>query len=366
MGNKQIQKAGEGAQQVQAGTINVYTGITEARAREIFSEMNAIARQSYTQDAYDLAWKRVNMFEDLLMQKVEKVDGMLETFADPSFQFLLTEAQRRSAASERDADAELLTELLVHRVTSKGNIKKRASIQKAVEIIDQVDDDSLCALTLLHAATFYIPVLGRISDGIDALSNIYNKLDLSKLPKDKLWIDNLSILGCMTVAPFFISSKYEDIQYEALNGYTCVGIKKQSEEYKLAVQMLVDNGINPNILIDHELNEGYVRLALSQKQQICNFQTCKYDPTTNSLVKETITDKRIKCLTDIFEMYSQDKELKETVKVNFVNLLSSKCEIKKIMDWWNDLGIAFELTSIGKVIASANARRFDNTLPSLD
>ncbi len=366
MESKQIQKAGDGAQQVQAGTINVYNGITEARAREIFSEMNAIARQSYTQDAYELAWKRVSMFEDLLMQKVEKVNGLLEAFGDPSFQFLLTEAQKRAAASERGADVELLTELLVHRVANKRNIKKRASIQKAVEIIDQIDDDSLCALTLLHAATFFIPILGQISDGIDALSNIYKKLDLSQLPKDKLWLDNLSILGCITVAPFFISSKYEDVQYEALNGYTCVGIKKQSEEYKLAVQMLVENGINPNILIDHELNEGYVRLALSQKQQICNFQSFKYDTTTNTFVKAKITDEKIKCLTDIFEMYSQDNELKETVKINFVNLLSSKSEIKKIMNWWDDLGIAFELTSIGKVIASANAKRVDNTLPSLD
>lgn len=113
MESKQIQKAGDGSQQIQAGTVNVY-GITEARAREIFSEMNAIARQSYTQDAYDLALKRVGMFEELLMQKVEKVNGLLEAFGDPSFQFLLTEAQRRAAASDRDADIEMLTELLAH------------------------------------------------------------------------------------------------------------------------------------------------------------------------------------------------------------------------------------------------------------
>ena len=70
MESKQIQKAGDGSQQIQGGTVNIY-GITEARAREIFSEMNAIARQSYTQEAYELAWKRVSMFEELLMQKVE-------------------------------------------------------------------------------------------------------------------------------------------------------------------------------------------------------------------------------------------------------------------------------------------------------
>ena len=95
--NKQLQKAGDNSQQLQMVNPIINVGITEERVREIFSEMNAIARQSYTQDAYELAMKRVGMFEELLMSKVEQVDGMLEAFRDPSFQLLLVEAQKRAA-----------------------------------------------------------------------------------------------------------------------------------------------------------------------------------------------------------------------------------------------------------------------------
>lgn len=51
--SKQIQKAGDGSHQLQMVNPTFNVGITEKRAREIFSEMNAIARQNYTQDAYD-------------------------------------------------------------------------------------------------------------------------------------------------------------------------------------------------------------------------------------------------------------------------------------------------------------------------
>ena len=52
MENKQVQKAGDGSQQFQMVNPTFNIGITEERAREIFTEMNAIARQNYTQDAY--------------------------------------------------------------------------------------------------------------------------------------------------------------------------------------------------------------------------------------------------------------------------------------------------------------------------
>ena len=121
--SKQIQKAGDGSHQLQMVNPTFNVGITEKRAREIFSEMNAIARQNYTQDAYELAMKRVGMFEELLMNKIEQVDGMLEAFRDPSFQFLLVEAQKRAAASDRESDFEMLTELLAHRVEKNSDRK---------------------------------------------------------------------------------------------------------------------------------------------------------------------------------------------------------------------------------------------------
>lgn len=132
--NKQLQKAGDNSQQLQMVNPIINVGITEERVREIFSEMNAIARQSYTQDAYELAMKRVGMFEELLMSKVEQVDGMLEAFRDPSFQLLLVEAQKRAAASDRKSDLEMLTELLAHRVEKKATEKQKQVFQRRLKL----------------------------------------------------------------------------------------------------------------------------------------------------------------------------------------------------------------------------------------
>lgn len=56
------------------------------------------------------------------MPKIVQIDGALEKFAEPSFQFLLTEAHKTAASTERKADYELLSELLVHRI-QKGELR---------------------------------------------------------------------------------------------------------------------------------------------------------------------------------------------------------------------------------------------------
>lgn len=157
MSDKQVQKAGNNAQQMQAEIINItnVSGIDEKRAREIFNEMYAIARKDFTQDAYQCANERVAKFEEALMPKMLKVEGALQKFSDPSFQFLITEAHKTAASTEREADYDLLSELLLHRVKKDKDRKVRVGIKKAIEIVDQVDDDALCALTVAYTIDDY-------------------------------------------------------------------------------------------------------------------------------------------------------------------------------------------------------------------
>ena len=114
--SKQIQKAGENSQQYQASTIIINQGVTEERVRAIFSEMIPTALQAYTSDAYALANQRIGKLEDNVWPKLDKVDGLLQAFADPAFQILLRKAQQAAAATEREDDYALLSELLVCHV----------------------------------------------------------------------------------------------------------------------------------------------------------------------------------------------------------------------------------------------------------
>ena len=65
--NKQQQKAGDYATQVQAGT--VIMGVDEKRVREVFNEMLPLALQNYSKEAEEVARQRVGIFEEKLFRK---------------------------------------------------------------------------------------------------------------------------------------------------------------------------------------------------------------------------------------------------------------------------------------------------------
>ncbi len=61
------------------------------------------------------------------------------------FQLLLVEAQKAAASTERVADYDLLSELLIHRFEKGENRVMRAGISRAVEIVDKISDDAMLA-----------------------------------------------------------------------------------------------------------------------------------------------------------------------------------------------------------------------------
>ena len=368
MSDKQTQKAGDNSQQIQAGTVIIQNGITEERARAIYSEMSLKTRNENTVEASLKAVERIDKLENLLIPRIEKEDKIFECFADPAFQMLLRKVQMTAVCTDREDDYKILSELLVHRIKNKKNIKKKASISKAVEIIDQIDDDSLCAMTLIHAMTYFIPLSGNISEGLTVLADLYNKLNYGDLPTDKLWLDNVAILGCMTIAPFFAQVDFEDRLFNMLDGYSCVGILKSSSAYQTACELLENNKLDRSFLVDHELNDGYVRLAFPQKGSIDSFSYIIYGKINGISfpMERQLSAEQKKCLHDIFDLYAKDTTLQNQVKERFVKLLLEQPSIQKVVRWWNGLNVSFTLTSIGKVVAHANAKRIDNNLPDLD
>ena len=368
MSDKQLQKAGDNSTQVQMVNPTFICGVDEKRVREVCSEMAVETVKVCTTEATAVVLDRIEQFTTMLLPRVEQIEKDFNSFSDPAFQTLLRKAQLAAACSDRSVDYEMLSELLVHRINNKNNTKKKASIAKAIEIIDDIDIDSLCALTILHCVCNFIPITGSISDGISALANLYDKLDYNKLPSDRLWIDTLSILGCMTTASFFTPNSFEDRFCKVLDGYMCVGIKKDGENYDKAVQLLKANNLDVGIFVDHELLDGYVRLQISQKSRIegLSYITISIIDGIQHTKQNNLTDSQKKCLSDIFEMYSKDANLQNEVKQKFIDLLMSHVSIKAISKWWNNFNTSFSLTSVGKVIAHANAQRIDNTLPNLD
>lgn len=366
--DKQIQKAGDNAQQFQADSVNVtiINGIDEKRAREVYSEMSARAIQDCTEEATTKAIERIARFEQIVIPRIEQIESNFKSFAEPSFQFLLKSAQKTAACTEREADYQMLSELLVHRIEKGEDRKIKASISRAVEIVDQIDDDALCGLTLVQAIKQWVPVSGSIVNGLNVLNDLLGSLCYRTLPSGFDWVYHLDLLNAARVSSLGTFKKIEVYYPEIFDGYVCIGIQKESENYTKAVDLLSEVNLSSDFLIDHELLEGYVRIPTRSKDSISDIMISTQIPNTNIIVQRKIKKEEIDAVEKIWKLYEQKEDKKRQVKSDFMKKWDSYNSLKEIKTWWNALPHSFDITTVGKVLAHANAKRYNSRIPDLN
>lgn len=365
---KHLQKAGDNSNQYQADTIIVQNGIDEKRAREICTEMFEVARKDLTAEAYTTACQRVSEFENDLIPKIQKLEGALNYFGDPSFQFLITSAHKTAASTDRSDDYALLSELLIHRIQRGENRSTLAGISRAVEIVDKVSDEALLALTVAFAVKQLNPVSGNISQGLDVLDGLFEKLCYNDLPLGVEWIDQLDILDAVRMSNFGGFKKFEDYYSEKMSGYCTAGIKKDSENYVKALQLLEEVALPRDILVDNELNTEYVRLLVVNEEVIESLQLTQHMNLSGNIIRIPIalTTEQKNKLYEVYSLYTKEVKILNLIKESFKEKLLERQYINKVLNWWNNIPSSFSITGVGKVLAHANAKRCDNTLPDLN
>lgn len=365
MSTEMKQQSGENSQLVQAQTINNYYGITEERARQIFQE-EAQKITVYTQEAFSIAFERIDKLENAFMRAAQKVDGALEAFSDPAFQLILREAEEKAAATEREEDYDLLSQLLICHIQKGSERKNRVGIHHAIKIVDEIDNQALCALTIIYIVFNLRPYSGNCSEGLKIIDDILSKLQYMELSSDTFLLDHLDILGAIRIDSFGRLMSLSEIFSRELDGYVCVGIKKDSPQFEKAVSILSNYEIFEKILVENEFLEGYVRLNLSQKRHINNMKIFTPKIEDNTVSVSSITNEMKDALYQVFDLYSDDPSLMNQVKQKFLKMLDNYEHISKIKPWWNSIQQSFEITSVGKVLAHTNAKRCDSNLPDLD
>ena len=360
--SRQSQSAGDNSQQFQLGNVTnltIVNGISEQRAREIFQEMNQQTIAKYTQDAREEAFRRIGILENQVMKRAQEVNGVLEAFSDPAFQILLAEAQKRAAATERQNDYDLLGELLVAHVQKGAQRTQRAGINRAIEIVGDIDTQALCALTVAHALTNYAPITGEINRGLDVLDDMFTRLIDDVLPSGDSWLDHLDVLGAMRLSSIGNMKKFKEYYPTHLDGYSVAGIKKDSDDYQKAVDILSKVNISSSILIDNECLDGYVRLCLSGKHSISSLVFKR------GAVSVNLTPEQTESIHQVWNMYSKDTVAINTAKNNFMQLLSTFDTLNTVQNWWDNIPGAFHITQVGRVLAHTNAKRCDPKIPDL-
>ena len=361
---KQIQKAGNNSQQIQAQNITIVNGIDEKRAREIFTEMYSVAKEDLTSEAICTANERIASFENILIPKMDKIDGALNAFADPSFQVLLTKANKSAACTNQESDYELLSELLIHRVEKNDSRKDKAGINRAVEIVDQITEEALNALTVFYAIGQYNPNADTLNKGLSILDNLYSKLPIMNLPNNNDWIEELDILDAVRFSTLTTLKKLEQYWSEKYPGFVSAGIKVGSENFKKVMEEIVKNGIPTTILQPNQLLEDYFVLPVINKDAINNLHFINRNGAFTQLIP--LSDNQKDCLRKVYDLYDTNIEAINKVKETFIEELNNFANIKIAREFWNSIPYAINVTAVGRVLAHANAKRFESSLPDFN
>lgn len=365
---RQSQKGGEGSNNFQAQEMVVQVGIDEKRAREVFQEMNLQLRKEYTKEALEVANARVSEFENSLMPKMERVEGALEAFADPSFQLLLVEAQKTAAATERPADYDLLSELLIYRFQKGTNRNARAGVSLAVDIVDKISDEALLGLTVAHAVAQFVPISGDFNQGLNALESLFGKLFYGELPKGQEWLDHLDVLNTIRLSTFGSMKKTREYYSNILSGYVDVGIEKESDNHKKALEIISKNNLTKDLLVGHDFNNKYLRIPVTNRGYIQNLSLHKVvmHEGKQRVINFPLTKDQLNAVDSIYDLYSKDNNLRQSNIDSLMLEWDKRPNLKALREWWDNIPMALTITSVGKVLAHSNAQRLDKNLPPLN
>lgn len=368
--SSQVQKAGAGASQFQVGVLNV--GIDEKRAREICDEKISDAIRDLTGEAFGVAKARVEDLVTMTLAKIQKQKADMSSFADPKFQREIAKAQSSAASSDRKSDIEMLSELLVARMDGKLQRKTHTGISRAIEIVSDVDDDELLALTAVHAVGCYYPssIKGHsIKEGLFALNRLYEQLKVSDLPQGEGWMENLNMLDAIIISPIGGFKKIVEYFEEKLDGYVCAGIGMASPEFNTAKQILKSAGLSENILVPHQALQGYVRLPVVRLPECSDLQLLKY--VTNRTdgkpmpMISTPSLQEVQAMEKVVALYAKDASLLTKVKKAFEDEWAKFPALVEMQKWFDGLHKSFEITKVGMALAYVNAKRCAPDLPPL-
>ena len=293
-----------------------------------------------TDVAQGIAYSRMKDFESTWLPRLQHMERITENMLDPKFHFMLRDANITAAKSSRQEDLRLLSELLACHIEKGEDKKIDAGISRAINIVNEIDEDALCALTVVASLLSITPVTGEVNKGLSVLEDLFAKLLFTTLPDGDGWIDHLNVLGCINIlsGKFYKIPKLTSIM---LDGYFCVGIKKDSDNYVKAIEMLRSNGLDESTLVPNECLPGYVRIP------ICSFGSMA--PPLN----------------DITTLYDHDKTLMSQVEMKFMEIWDSYEHLSMIRKWFEQIPYFFRINSIGKALAQTNAKRCLPSFPDL-
>jgi hypothetical protein len=342
---RQRQQAGSGAQQFAvAGDLVV---VVSEHAAEIAQVQKLRAMQEFTAEAEATAQPRIDDLDDRVINELDQ-RGLLQAFADPAFQILLRKAQLHAAATEADADHDLLSKLLAERAQEPSK-PMHMVVTRAVEVVEQIDDRALAGMTLMWFVGCVVPNAFDPASGLSYLDSLASRFAVRELPTGRGWLERLDLMGCIHYRPPGLQSvkKWHQIFMIARPGYVCEGVPADAEP-EIRSRL---NDIHPRVadwLVPHLFLPGNFRINTSKMDanlEMFAVQIAEIGKLDE--LKAVLTECRIDTPSPVAA-----SNMLIYIKENLPNL-------EHVRQWWDELQGSIIITPVGVAIGYSNAKRYD-------
>lgn len=354
--NKQMQKAGNNATQIQVEKIEYNNSLSLETVTQIVKNEITIALNENSLVAEEKANTRLTEFSNVFLPKLIK-SNLLECFCEPSIQFFFRNVEKTAMCTDSKHCYQILSEILVHRVNKKDDFTIVAATNKAIEVADKISDDALLFLTIFLCIDGFIPNSGDIKQGLKTLDGLYENILRDKpIPFNEHIIDNLEIVDAIRRQDFLTHKKFDEFFPNFLEGYSSAGIDKDSQNYQNLQDLLKEVGIKENDIFSEALLENHIRINVVNRAKLAE------------LLISTQQDKVNGLLNKMYDLYDKSPEKMEIAKKKFCSIVQDYPNLLKIKNWWdnNMINCGINITPIGKVLAHTNAKCLDNNIPDLN
>ncbi|KRF27247.1 hypothetical protein ASG91_12255 [Phycicoccus sp. Soil802] len=278
--------------------------------------------------------------------------------ADPAFQVALRKAQIGAASTERDNDYDILAALIEDRAKRADDRPVRAGINRAIEIVDQMDSQALRGLTVYAAAAQYSPLNGDVDEGLGAMDRMLEQLSEGlELPSGRAWIEHLDVLGAVRQDSIQSFKKLADYWTEKTPGYLSVGLPAGAEEGTAAIAELRDVHRISVAPVPHTFKPGYERLPFTGSN---GFRSL--------LVGAGKSDAEAEAAAAVASSAYKLDERDDSLVPAYRERLCTLPTLNQIAGWWDEFAVFFSVTPVGSVVARANSKRLDKAgfLPPIE
>lgn len=149
MGNKNEISAGDSSLNVQGRNVTI-NGLTYLEARQIALDVFRSNFYQLSEEASNLALKRVETFTDKVIEKLQSEQTLLlDSMKDPDMQYVLYNSQIAYARSGDEDLSEVLINLLVERANTTERTLKQLVINESLAVVPKLTDNQLNLLSLI-------------------------------------------------------------------------------------------------------------------------------------------------------------------------------------------------------------------------